>query len=65
MTPSKVARIVVSLGDTLVEYLGGDLINAFNPGMSAAVEIKTGKRSVISFLLSPINKSLQTAGRER
>lgn len=35
------------------------------PGMSAAVEIKTGKRSVLSFLLSPIARSVSEAGRER
>lgn len=36
-----------------------------SPGMSAAVEIKTGKRSVLSFLLSPIARSVSEAGRER
>lgn len=35
------------------------------PGLSAAVEIKTGKRSVLSFLLSPIARSASEAGRER
>lgn len=35
------------------------------PGMSAAVEIKTGKRTVLSFLLSPITRALNEAGRER
>ena len=35
------------------------------PGMSAAVEIKTGRRSVLSFLLSPIARSVSEAGRER
>ena len=36
-----------------------------SPGLSAAVEIKTGKRSVISFLLSPIARSVSQPGRER
>ena len=36
-----------------------------SPGLSAAVEIKTGKRSVISFLLSPIARGVSEAGRER
>ena len=35
------------------------------PGLSAAVEIKTGKRSVLSYLLSPIARSVSEAGRER
>jgi uncharacterized protein YceK len=35
------------------------------PGNVATVEIKTGKRRVISFLLSPIAKAVREAGRER
>ena len=35
------------------------------PGLSAAVEIKTGKRSVLSYLLSPVARSVSEAGRER
>jgi len=35
------------------------------PGLSASVEIKTGTRSVLSFLLSPIARSASEAGRER
>ncbi|KCZ63702.1 hypothetical protein L53_04205 [Hyphomonas sp. L-53-1-40] len=35
------------------------------PGLSAAVEIKTGKRSVLSYLLSPVTRSVSEAGRER
>ncbi|WP_417484085.1 HlyD family type I secretion periplasmic adaptor subunit [Maricaulis salignorans] len=34
-------------------------------GMAATVEIKTGRRRVIAFLLSPVMRSLQEAGRER
>ena len=36
-----------------------------SPGMSAAVEIKTGERTVLSFLLSPVSKGINEAGRER
>lgn len=35
------------------------------PGMSANVEIATDKRRIIDFILSPIMKSLDEAGRER
>lgn len=35
------------------------------PGMAATVEIVTGRRRVIDFLLSPIAKAVRTAGRER
>jgi len=34
-------------------------------GMAATVEIKTGRCRVIAFLLSPVMRSLQEAGRER
>ncbi len=35
------------------------------PGMAATVEIKTGKRKMIEFLLSPLMKMTDEAGRER
>ncbi len=35
------------------------------PGMSVTAEVKTGTRSVISYLLSPIAKETSEAGRER
>lgn len=35
------------------------------PGMSLSVEIKTGKRRLISYLLSPLQKMGNEAGRER
>lgn len=34
-------------------------------GMSATVEIKTGTRRVIAFLLSPVLRAMNEAGRER
>jgi hemolysin D len=35
------------------------------PGLSAMAEIKTGDRSIISYLLSPLARRVQEAGRER
>jgi hemolysin D len=35
------------------------------PGMAATVEIKTGKRKLVEFLLSPLMRMAQEAGRER
>ncbi len=35
------------------------------PGMAVTVEIKTGSRRVISYLLSPVLRSKQAAFRER
>lgn len=36
-----------------------------SPGMSAQVEVITGRRNVISYLLSPIARATSEAGRER
>ena len=38
---------------------------ALTPGMSLSVEIKTGKRRVIDYMLNPLRTHLQEAGRER
>ena len=35
------------------------------PGMAVAVEVKTGSRRIISYLLSPLLKYKQEALRER
>jgi hemolysin D len=38
---------------------------ALSPGMVAAVEIKTGTRKLIEFVLSPLIRMGGEAGRER
>ena len=35
------------------------------PGLAVQAEIKTGERRIIQYLLSPIAKTLDEAGRER
>jgi multidrug efflux pump subunit AcrA (membrane-fusion protein) len=40
-------------------------LRALSPGMTAQVEIRTGERSVLSYLLSPIARATSEAGRER
>jgi len=35
------------------------------PGMAVTAEIKTGRRSIISYVLSPLARSVEEAGRER
>lgn len=40
-------------------------IDAMTPGMSAQVEVITGRRRVIAYLLSPIARATGEAGRER
>lgn len=38
---------------------------ALAPGFAATAEIKTGERRIMEFLLSPLSRRLQEAGRER
>jgi hemolysin D len=40
-------------------------LSRLKPGMAATVEVKTGRRSIISFLLSPLSRRAEEAGRER
>lgn len=56
--PARVAldRHVVSLGDRNAPIL---------PGMTLAADITTGRRSLLSYLLSPIEKARLEAARER
>ena len=41
------------------------LCDSVIPGMSVQAEIKTGRRRIIQYLLSPISKATSEAGRER
>lgn len=54
-------RVSVARGTIPVE---GKLVH-LSPGMAVTVEIKTGRRRVIEYLLSPVLKSLQESLRER
>ncbi|WOF43893.1 HlyD family type I secretion periplasmic adaptor subunit [Sphingopyxis indica] len=38
---------------------------ALSPGLAATVDVKTGTRRIISYLLSPLQTSISQAGRER
>jgi hemolysin D len=38
---------------------------AMSPGMAVSAEIRTGQRRIIEFLLSPLSRNIQEAGRER
>lgn len=40
-------------------------LEALKPGMTAAVDIRTGTRSVLTYLIKPITKALVGAGSER
>ena len=54
-------RVNLASGTILVEGKSVHL----SPGMVVTVEIKTGRRRVIEYLLSPVLKSLQESLRER
>ena len=51
-----VDRSVMQVGDKLVRL---------SPGMAVTVEVKTGQRRIIEYLLSPLFKSVQESMRER
>jgi HlyD family secretion protein len=48
---------------TLLDAQGNKLLIA--PGMQVVAEINQGKRSVLEYLLSPVQKAVSEAGRER
>jgi hemolysin D len=53
----------VTLNNTTIDIGGKDV--KLTPGMAATVEIKTGKRKLIEYLLSPLMRMADEAGRER
>ena len=53
----------VSLDRTQMQ-IDENLVN-LSPGMAVTVEIKTGSRSILSYLLSPLMKYKQETLRER
>jgi adhesin transport system membrane fusion protein len=55
-------RVIVTADRNNLKYRGGPL--PVIPGMTSVIEIKTGERSVLSYLLRPMMKS-QEALRER
>ena len=61
--PGLAYRALVALNSTTFESHGSRL--KLTPGMQVAAEIHLGRRSVIEYLLSPIQKVAQEAARER
>jgi hemolysin D len=53
----------ISLDQTQIQV--GDTLASLSPGMAVTVEVNTGSRRVISYLLSPLLKYKQDALRER
>ncbi len=58
-----VYTVRVRLGRSRMER--GDKTVALTPGMAATADIKTGRRSILSYLVSPIDEARLSAGRER
>ncbi|MBL4603101.1 MAG: HlyD family type I secretion periplasmic adaptor subunit [Emcibacteraceae bacterium] len=47
-------------------YVGGDgSINRVTPGMTLVADIKTGEKSLMAYLMKPINNAIDTSFRER
>lgn len=59
--PVYVARIAL-LQSTIDR---GDRVVPLAPGMTVTADIRTGQRSIMSYLISPIDKARKEAGRER
>jgi hemolysin D len=59
--PVYMARVVL-LQSTIDR---GDRVVPLGPGMTATADIRTGRRSIMSYLLSPIDRARLEAGRER
>jgi hemolysin D len=59
--PGYVAHVALDRARMMVD--GGE--QAVAPGMTVTAEIKTGRRTVISYLLSPLRRYASEGGRER
>jgi hemolysin D len=59
--PEYVAHIVLAQTDIVTD--AGPV--ALQPGMAVTADVKTGRRRVISYLLSPFSHQIEEAGRER
>ncbi len=62
-TQNLIFPVTVALSRTVIKADGKDV--ALTPGMTATVEIRTGRRRVIDYLLSPVRETTATAGHER
>ena len=55
--------VMLSLGKTTIDVDGKAV--RLSPGMNVTAEIKTGRRRVIEFLLSPVQRAVGESLRER
>jgi hemolysin D len=62
-TQNLIFPVTVALAKTTIMADGKEV--TLTPGMTATVEIRTGRRRVIDYLLSPVRETTSTAGHER
>jgi hemolysin D len=62
-TQNLVFPVTLGLARTTMD-IDGALI-PLRPGMTASVEVKTGKRRILEYLFSPLVQTLSSAMRER
>ena len=55
--------MLVRTDETMIVHNGEELL--IKPGMKAQVDVLTGEKSVMDYLLKPFKKASQTAMRER
>jgi hemolysin D len=58
-----VYAVIVALDRTTIDADGRMVM--LSPGLAATVDIRTGTRRIVSYLLSPLQTSVAQAGRER
>lgn len=63
VAPQLIYKALVRLGAQSLEIEGGKL--RLSPGMQVVAEIHQGRRTVMEYLLSPVQKAFHEAGRER
>ena len=56
-------QIQVRTDETVIHHKGDDLV--IKPGMKAQIDVLTGEKSIMDYLLKPFKKAAQTALRER
>jgi HlyD family secretion protein len=62
-TPTARFRAIVALSQQALN--DWDRQRVLSPGMQVQAEIKLGRRTVLEYLLSPVQRAWHEAGRER
>ena len=65
VTPAQALLIVVPKEHNGITSTASTSSTSSSPGMNVTVEIKTGRRRVIEYLLSPVQRAAQQSQKER